>query len=82
MKSEMEPQANELFQAVGKLAVAQQQLSRQAEQLYSVEVDSILRDKCRNPLRQKLLIEKTGANSVTGELKTLDGFLKGQVYLR
>jgi hypothetical protein len=48
MKSEMEPQANEVLQAVGKLAAAQQQLARQAEQLYSVEVEAILRDKCRD----------------------------------
>jgi hypothetical protein len=48
MKSEMEPQANELLQAVGKLAAAQQQLARQAEQLYSVEVDYVLEEKCRD----------------------------------
>ena len=45
----MKPQTNELVQAIGKLAVAQQQLARQAEQQYSVEVDSILRDHCREP---------------------------------
>ena len=49
MKSKMKPQTNELVQAIGKLAVAQQQLARQAEQQYSVEVDSILRDHCREP---------------------------------
>lgn len=57
MKSKMEPQANELLQAVGKLAAAQQQLARQAEQLYSVEVDSILRDKCRDPQHIERLLD-------------------------
>jgi hypothetical protein len=57
MKSEMEPQANELFQAVGKLAVTQQQLARQAEQLYSVEVEAILRDKCRDPQHIERLLD-------------------------
>ena len=32
MKSKMEPQTNELLQAVGKIALAQQQPARQAEQ--------------------------------------------------
>ncbi len=49
MKSNMKPQTNELVQATIKLAVAQQQLARQAEQQYSFEVDSILRDHCREP---------------------------------
>jgi hypothetical protein len=57
MESKMEPKMNELLQAVSKLALAQQQLARQAEQLYSVEVDSILRDKCRDPQRIERLLD-------------------------
>jgi hypothetical protein len=72
----------DMVQTIGKLAVAQQQLARQAEQQYSFKVEAILRDKCRDPLRPKLWIEKTGTTGVAGyELKTLDGFLKGSGYL-
>jgi len=46
MKSKMKPQTNEFVQAIGELAVAQQQLAHQAEQQYSFEVESILRDQC------------------------------------
>lgn len=57
MKSEMEPQANDLFQAVGKLAVTQQQLARHAEQLYSIEVEAVLRDKCSDPQHIERLLD-------------------------
>ena len=57
MKSKMKPQTNELVQAIGKLAVAQQQLARQAEQQYSVEVDSILRDQCSDPRHIERLLD-------------------------
>jgi len=57
MKSEMKPQTNELVQAVGELAVARQQLARQAEQQYSFEVDSILRNQCCEPQRIECLID-------------------------
>ncbi|MCG7848706.1 MAG: hypothetical protein MIO93_05950 [ANME-2 cluster archaeon] len=42
---------------IEKLAMAQQQLARQAEQQYSVEVDSILRDKCHEPQRIERLLD-------------------------
>lgn len=35
----------DMVQTISKLALAQQQLARQAEQLYSVEVEAVLRDK-------------------------------------
>lgn len=57
MKSEMKPQTNELVQAVGELAVARQQLARQAEQQYSFEVDSILRNQCCEPQRIECLLD-------------------------
>ncbi|MBU3966120.1 MAG: hypothetical protein KKG76_01920 [Euryarchaeota archaeon] len=46
-----------MVQTISKLALAQQQLARQAEQLYSVEVDSIMRDKCRDPQRIERLLD-------------------------
>ena len=48
MKSKMKSQTNELIAVIGEFAVARQQLARQAEQQYSFEVDSILRDQCRD----------------------------------
>jgi len=57
MKSEMKPQTYELVQAVGELAVARQQLARQAEQQYSFEVDSILRNQCCEPQRIECLLD-------------------------
>ncbi|MBW6474416.1 MAG: hypothetical protein K0B14_14920 [Anaerolineaceae bacterium] len=53
----MEPQTKELVRAVGELAVAQQQLARQAEQVYSVEVEAILRDQCCEPQRIECLLD-------------------------
>jgi hypothetical protein len=38
MKSKMKPQPNELVQAIGEFAAAQQQLARQAEQQYSFDL--------------------------------------------
>ena len=57
MKSKMKPQTNEFVQAIGELAAAQQQLARQAEQQYSFEVDSILRDQCCEPLHIECLLD-------------------------
>lgn len=57
MNSKMESQTNELVQPVGKLAVAQQQLARQAEQQYSFEVEAILRDQCHDPRRIECLLD-------------------------
>ena len=57
MKSKMKPQTNEFVQAIGELAVAQQQLARQAEQQYSLEVNSILRDQCCEPQRIECLLD-------------------------
>jgi hypothetical protein len=57
MKSKMKPQTNEFVQAIGELAAAQQQLARQAEQQYSLEVSSILRDQCCEPQRIECLLD-------------------------
>lgn len=53
----MKPQTNEFVQAIGELAAAQQQLARQAEQQYSFEVNSILRDQCCEPQRIECLLD-------------------------
>ena len=57
MKFEMKPQTDKLVQAVGELAVAQQQLAPQAEQQYSFEVESILRDQRRGSRRIECLLD-------------------------
>ena len=57
MKSKMKPQTNEFVQAIGELAAAQQQLARQAEQQYSFEVESILREQCHEPQRIECLLD-------------------------
>lgn len=46
-----------MVQTISKLALAQQQLARQAEQLYSVEVEAILQDKCRDPQHIERLLD-------------------------
>nr|QNO44788.1 hypothetical protein PKEDLMNC_00004 [Methanosarcinales archaeon ANME-2c ERB4] len=57
MKNKVKPPTNELVQVIGELVVARQQLARQAEQQYSFEVDSILRDQCREPRRTECLLD-------------------------
>jgi len=42
---------------ISKLAVARQQLARQAEQQYSLEVETLLRDQCRDPQRIECLLD-------------------------
>ena len=58
MKSKIKPQTNEFVQAIGELAAAQQQLARQAEQQYSFEVASILRDQCCESRHIECLLER------------------------
>ena len=57
MKSKTKSQTNELVQAIGELAGAHQQLTHQARQQYSFEVDTILRDQCREPRRIECLLD-------------------------
>ena len=45
-----------MVQKISKLAVARQQLARQAEQQYSFEVETLLRDQCRDPQRIEHLL--------------------------
>ena len=57
MNSKMESQTNDLVAVIGELAAKQQQLARQAEQQYSFEVETILRDQCREPGRIECLLD-------------------------
>lgn len=47
----MKPDIDKLVRDIGELAVLQQKLARQAEQQYALEVDAILRSRCRDPRR-------------------------------
>jgi len=47
----------EMVQTISKLAVARQQMARQAEQQYPPEVEAILRDQCREPQRIECLLD-------------------------
>jgi len=49
MNSQHDQSMTDMVQTIRKIAVAQQQLAHQAEQQYSLEVESILRDQCREP---------------------------------
>lgn len=57
MNSHHNQSMTDMVQAVGKLAVARQQLALQAEQQYSFEVDSILQDECRDPQHIERLLD-------------------------
>ena len=57
MNSQHDQSMTDMVQTIRKIAVAQQQLARQAEQQYSFEVESILRDQCREPQRIERLLD-------------------------
>ena len=57
MNSQHNQSMTNMFQTIRKLAVAQQQLVRQAEQQYSFEVEATLQEKCRNPQRIECLLD-------------------------
>ncbi len=57
MKNKVKPPTNELVQVICELAVARQQLARQAEPQYSFEVETLLRDQCRDPQRIECLLD-------------------------
>jgi hypothetical protein len=58
MNSQHNQSMTEMVQTIGKLAVAQRQLARQAEQQYSFDVDAILRDKCRDSQHIEFLLDR------------------------
>lgn len=57
MNSQHNQSMTEMVQTIGKLAVARQQLARQAEQQYCLEVEAILRDQCRDPQHIERLLD-------------------------
>jgi len=57
MNSHQNQSMTDMVGTISKLAEAQQQLAHQAEQLYSVEVEAILRDKCRDPRHIERLLD-------------------------
>ena len=57
IKSEMEPQMDDLVQSIGEIARATRRLARQAEKQYAAEVEDILRTRCRDPRRIEHLLD-------------------------
>jgi hypothetical protein len=57
IKSEMEPQMDDLVQSIGKIAQASRNLARQAEKQYAPEVEAILLTRCRDPRRIEQLLD-------------------------
>jgi len=53
----MEPQMDDLVRSIGKIARATQKLARQAEKQYALEVEDILRTRCRDPRRIEHLLD-------------------------
>lgn len=57
MNSQHDQSMTEMVQTIRKIAVAQQQIAHKAKQQYSFEVESILRDQCRDPRRIERLLD-------------------------
>jgi hypothetical protein len=57
MKSKRKPQLDDLVQSIGEIARARDQLARQAEKQYALEVEDILRTQCRDPRRIERLLD-------------------------
>jgi hypothetical protein len=57
MKSKIKPQMNDLVKSIGELAKARNQIARRAEQQYTFEVESLLKDQSRDPQRIEHLLD-------------------------
>ena len=57
MKSKTKLQLDDLVKSIGELAKTRNQLSRQAEQQYSFEVEAILKAQSRDPQRIEHLLD-------------------------
>ena len=57
MKSKMTPDLDDLVQSIGEIARAGSRLARQAEKQYALEVEDILRTRCRDPWRIEHLLD-------------------------
>lgn len=57
MKSKSKPKLDDLVQSIGEIARARDQLARQAEKQYALEVEDVLRTRCRDPRRIERLLD-------------------------
>ena len=57
MKTKTRPLLDDLGKSIGELAKARNQLARQAEQQYALEVDAVLEAQSRDPQRIKHLLD-------------------------
>jgi hypothetical protein len=57
MKSKTKSQINDLVKSIGELAKARNQIARRAEQQYTFEVESLLKDQSRDPQRIEHLLD-------------------------
>ena len=57
MESKTKPKLDDLVQSIGEIARARDQLARQAEKQYALEVEDILRTQCRDPRRIECLLD-------------------------
>ena len=57
MKSERKPQMDDLVQSIGEIAKTGEQLARQAEKQYALEVEDILRTQSRDPRQIERLLD-------------------------
>ena len=57
MKSKTKPQLDDLVKSIGELAKTRNQLARQAEQQYTLEVEALLKDQSRDPQRIEHLLD-------------------------
>jgi hypothetical protein len=53
----MEPQMDDLVQSIGEIAQECRRLARQAEKQYTLDVEDILRTRCRDPQRIEHLLD-------------------------
>jgi hypothetical protein len=57
MRSKTKPKLDDLVQSIGEIARARDQLARQAEKQYALEVEDILRTQCLDPRRIEHLLD-------------------------
>ena len=57
MRSKTKPKLDDLVQSIGEIARARDQLARQAEKQYALEVEHILKTQCRDPRRIERLLD-------------------------
>jgi hypothetical protein len=57
MRSKTKPKLDDLVQSIGEIARARNQLARQAEKQYALEVEHILKTQCRDPRRIERLLD-------------------------